>query len=268
MSADAGVDAALPAPADAAAIAVTTLHYASVAELLGLTAGAPSDRLAGYQLGQAPDAAWSRIEIPGWWASARAVVRDGKVAHVVVELGAADDDGAKLAAVLDEIARRWGTPRKGSRPSWRGKTAQLFAVEYDGFLRGTSSLVVDLLPAGDDHVCGSRDGFAAFFARFEKALVGKDDPALAALVTLDAANDMAFCTDPGEGATYARCAAALLPRLPATPECSVSHEVYYWRTIEKHHGGAYFVFSRSGSTWKASGPIGIGHDDDPNPTAP
>jgi hypothetical protein len=62
--------------------------------------------------------------------------------------------------------------------------------------------------------------------------------------------------------------AKLLKRLPARADCNLSQEVYYWQTIEEMHGGSYFVFKRDGVTWSAQGPLGIGHDDNPDSSAP
>ena len=66
---------------------------------------------------------------------------------------------------------------------------------------------------------------------------------------------------------FGECVASI-GELPRAPACHLSREVYYWRTIERMHGGNYFVFARDGATWTARGPFGIGHDDDPNITAP
>ncbi|MDQ3336042.1 MAG: hypothetical protein M4D80_12810 [Myxococcota bacterium] len=263
---DATIAAAIDAaPIDAAPIDAAAepapLTYASLDDFLSLAGTGPSNRLGGYELGQPADVPYRRITITSWGdAGTHAIVRDGKVAHVVVELAPDGNDveamSAKIADATTRIERRWGAPRKGERARWRGAAAQLFVIEYDGFLRGTPSLVVDLLPLGDEHVCGARDGFAAFFAKFRKAIVAGDKTALATMIVNDPDSDR--ITDN-------------LPRvssLPAKPGCHLSREVYYWRTIEKMHGGAYWEFARRGKTWVAQGPFFIGHDDDPNVSAP
>lgn len=253
---------AAPAVEPADAMADTTVTYASLRELFGLDDRGPRASLAGYQLGHPADAPFRHIVITGWGeGSASPILRDNLVVHVVVELAPAVDppDFAAMSRELQEVTKQlahaFGAPKRGGRASWRNADAQLFAIEYDGFLRGTPSLVLDLLPPGEEHVCGSRDGFAAFFASFRGALVAKNEAALEKMIVVN----------PDDDRLAERPA---LSRLPPKPACHLSREVYYWRTIEKMHGGAYWQFSSTGRIWKAEGPFHIGHDDDPNVSAP
>lgn len=201
----------------------------AVIEALGLDGEAPPVELAGYRLGERVRGAAARvIEAAGWRGDARAIVdARGRVRHVVVELMPEDDGGVAVA----ELARRLG-PRR------RGRRAQVFVAEYGGFLRGTPSVVIELLPPGERHVCGARDGFAAFFRRYRRALA-RTDPALAARLR------------------------------GAPPVCVRAREVYQWATVEERHGGTAITFSRDErGRWRASEPWGIGHDDDVDASAP
>lgn len=258
-------DAAPPEPA------TVTLTYASLDELLGATGRAPPDQLGGFQLGGPAAEMPHQLVITGWGtgtASARAV--DGKVRHVVMELeraageGDATDTGVlagELGALVTRLSKPWGPPTRGIRTRWRGPQAQLSMVLYDGFLRGTPSIVVDLLPPGETHVCGTEDGFAPFFRTFRAAIAAKDAAAFTAMRE-PVASDRLTCDDD------LACIKGLLAKLPRTPECHQSREVYYWTAREQNHGGTYFEFVRGPAGWRARGPMFIGHDDDPNVTAP
>jgi hypothetical protein len=156
------------------------------------------------------------------------------------------------------------------RLGWRGARSQLIAAEYGGFLRGTPSLVLDLLPAGERHVCGKNDGFAEFFAGFRGAVKRQDATAIAAMVdqSRETEPDMLACDD--ASGSWIACAAATMARLERTrPSCNVSQEVYLWATPEESHGGLVFTFwRRDDRVWRISGPRSLGHDDSADPMAP
>jgi hypothetical protein len=139
---------------------------------------------------------------------------------------------------------------------------------YGGFLRGAPSLIIDLLPAGERHVCGSHDGFKEFFARFRSALWRKSLTVAAMLDGRD--DDMDSCA--GAPTEWIACVQPVIAKLhkdKAEPFCNLSSEVYWWSTVETTHGGMYFSFDRAANgTWKAHGPSALGHDDNLDPDAP
>jgi hypothetical protein len=285
----AAVDAATPDAPDAA-------PPITLDEFLGLAGAEPPVTLGGYTLGAAPGAprpggAYARkVEMTGWEAEVIATVVDDTVAQVTVELHpdvgrgiqTTDDFMATVDAqdrAIDE-AKRTAAARWKTQVTWHGRTgfrgpaSQMFFATYSGFLRGTPSLVVDLLPAGDDVVCGPRDGFAAFLKTFDRAIAAKSLAALDAVLDrhtdeAEEGDELVGCTD---DATAVGCVAALRREMKADgarPFCNISVRTYFLQTVEEFHGGTFFRFTRDAAgAWKAHGPYGIGHDTNPSATSP
>src|SRR5207245_9857554 len=118
------------------------------------------------------------------------------------------------------------------RRRWAGATSQLFLTIWDGFLRGRPSLVIDLFAAGDSYVCGSGDGFHAFFESFVQAFVRDDLSALSAMMDYPIRDETDACD--GSVASPAEFVRRCRPLLAAKnairrarPICNVS-EALYW----------------------------------------
>jgi hypothetical protein len=268
-----------PSRSDAALVEVVSdgatamYRYTSVAEFFGLQGPGPGDFLAGFRLGHPRPDVEPTIEVTGWWVWSRAIEENGKVVHVIASIAPEHGDfGANendLEPVLRDMRSVWGTPKQGVRELWSGPTAKLYAVMHEGALVGAPFLVFDLLPPGEDHVCGARDGFSTFFDRFKQILAKRDAAALAKIsISNPDEGDSEECLEPGPGKTYFDCAAQVVARLAEPPSCNVSQGVYYWAIDPDLASYGYFVFSRIGTEWKVRGPLSIGHDTDPLPTAP
>jgi hypothetical protein len=219
-----------------------------------------------------------RIELPGALAFARAVTDgNGRIRHITVEIEPISDDPtgqAQMRALrrwLATMQTRWGKPEtKHAREVWQGESSLFTAAIWSGFLRGSPSLVVDLLPLSEKHVCGERDGFDDFFSRFRSAMRRSDQTLISAMIdqTREAAPEQLVCT----GTPWLTCAAKTIKRLDrdsSKPRCNFSREIYQWVTAEPVHGGQVFTFWRKvDGTWKVAGPRWIDHDYDTDQLAP
>jgi len=264
--------AAAPPPADAAPPASRTLD-----ELLTWPKDAPPQALAGVALGASPPLGDS-LAIPltgcGDEDSSYATVSwklgaDRNVRHVTLEVECGETSAAKVAT----RAAGWGgATRLGGRRAWRGPGSVVTIADHDGFLRGTPSVVIDLVPPTDDVVCAGGDGFAEFLARFRRQLALGDAAAVAAAMTypidvMEATDDDLAIETSGE--LVARFDTILPPAIRAgfrkakRTTCNLSQEVYWWEAGEWH-----FEIARVGSTWKANGPRWMTHDTNLDPDSP
>jgi len=76
------------------------------------------------------------------------------------------------------------TPRFGKPVAhrWVGPSSQMIVIESDSDYSGSTSVTLVILPPGETHVCGARDGFAQFYRRFERAVGAKNWAAVGAMM--------------------------------------------------------------------------------------
>jgi len=258
------------------------ITYRSIDEALALDGDEPPTSLAGFNLGDREgEDGYVQLTVNGWGRGSGRTTRgpDGAIRQIIVELtpdvGRDDLDVDVMSQwIADAEARvraRWGKPVVWhGRRGFRGKASQLFVNAYDGFRRGTPSLVIVLQPRGDDLPCGPKDGFAAFHRKFDAALLRRDARAVEAMLDPGSADEVPLCrADLAPAARFGCVRKAFLAlHGRARPFCNLSHGVYVWRT-PRGRGARYFVFRRSPDrAWKAYGPFAIAADENPDALSP
>jgi hypothetical protein len=288
------VPEAAPAPETNAEPAIPT--YASIEEFLAIAGAEPPGTLAGYKLGDSATAGHGKFVVVGFGMGNLHVLKkdaSGKLRHIGFELwpGTPDPDSpdgyryisdsdmpaAAIAAVEVKVKARQGNFRRSGRGHlWQGKKSQLFLGTYNVDLRDETTLMVDLLPAGDEHVCGSRDGFRAYYKKFRKQLdaaLKNDAAALTGLLDPAADSGMSACGDSRDSAELAECAAPILTTLRTSKAalfCNLIQEAWYW-SWEPGMGGSYVEFRRNDNDkgkWQAYGPYDIDHAGGPMEYSP
>jgi hypothetical protein len=104
------------------------------------------------------------------------------------QLSVASDDGTTVSQItiwIDgdveaAIAKRFGAaPHK----VWKGPASWLISSPPPYDFSGSPSTRLVIVPPDEHHVCGHDDGFAAFFAAFQRSVRASDWPAVARSMT-------------------------------------------------------------------------------------
>lgn len=76
------------------------------------------------------------------------------------------------------------TPRFGKPVAhrWVGPSSQMIVIEPEDDFSGITHVILVILPPGETHVCGARDGFAQFYRRFERTVGAKNWTAVATMM--------------------------------------------------------------------------------------
>lgn len=139
--------------------------------------------VAGIHLGdKAPRTPPGRFEFAGHDASVRVATERGKVVQLTVWIDCFDRGGGGSRADLERALRASLGRRRSNL--WIGQRAVLREVQQPFDFSGSCSFVLVLVPPGEAHVCGKRDGFARFYRRFARAVARRDWVEVASQMTL------------------------------------------------------------------------------------
>jgi hypothetical protein len=209
----------------------------------------------------------------GPWRNAAVGKIAGADARLTVSLdgtGFVDEVDVVIAAgrstVEAALTRRYGRP---VAHRWVGPSSQMLVIEPDDDDPGFTSVALVILPPGETHVCGARDGFAQFYRRFERAIGAKDWAAVAAMMVFPR-RDWSDAEGPETSvdnksasdfiaAPYAVFQGSLPKRISAggiRPRCDLVARMYSVRYGSERLSPAVYVVRQRSGEWRI---VDVGH---------